>query len=243
MDLTHIKAIVFDLEGTLLDRVKSREKFIEEQYERFRDYFIHVQLADYKNKFIELDDDEDNDKPDLYKQIIEQFHIDRLTWKDLFNDFEMHFYRYVFPYYDTLYTLEKLSSHHYLIGVIANGKSKIKQFRLHSLGIMHFINYLTTSETVGYRKPHPQIFEDMIEQLGVEPSEVMYVGDDALNDVAPARAMGMVSVWYKQDDAELEPLENEVDYIISTIEELLKILPEKFETEGEEERNGYGFNY
>ena len=55
--------------------------------------------------------------------------------------------------------------------------------------------------------------------------------------------MGMVSVWYKQDDAELEPLENEVDYTISTIEELLKILPEKFETEGEEERNGYGFNY
>lgn len=160
MNLNCIKAIVFDLEGTLLDRVKSREKFIEEQYERFHDYFIHVQLADYKNKFIELDDDEDNDKPDLYKEIIKQFHIDRLKWKDLFNDFEMHFYRYVFPYYDTLYTLEKLSKHHYMIGVIANGKSKIKQFRLHSLGIMHVINYLTTSETVGYRKPHPKIFED-----------------------------------------------------------------------------------
>ena len=53
MNLNCIKAIVFDLEGTLLDRVKSREKFIEEQYERFHDYFIHVQLADYKNKFIE----------------------------------------------------------------------------------------------------------------------------------------------------------------------------------------------
>lgn len=52
----------------------------------------------------------------------------------------------------------------------------------------------------------------------------MYVGDDALNDVAPARAMGMVSVWYKQENAELEPLEEEVDYIITTIEELLTIL-------------------
>ncbi|MBD4343799.1 HAD family hydrolase, partial [Xanthomonas citri pv. citri] len=28
MDLNQIKAVVFDLEGTLLDRVKSREKFI-----------------------------------------------------------------------------------------------------------------------------------------------------------------------------------------------------------------------
>lgn len=38
------------------------------------------------------------------------------------------------------------------------------------------------------------------------------------------RAMGMVSVWYKQENAELEPLEEEVDYIITTIEELLTIL-------------------
>ncbi|MCD0801757.1 HAD family hydrolase, partial [Staphylococcus aureus] len=106
-------------------------------------------------------------------------------------------YRYVFPYYDTLYTLEKLSQKGFQIGVIANGKSKIKQFRLHSLGLMHVINYLSTSETVGFRKPHPKIFEDMIDQLGVLPEQIMYVGDDALNDVAPARAMGMVSVWYK----------------------------------------------
>ena len=90
------------------------------------------------------------------------------------------------------YTLEQLTERNYLTGVIANGKSKIKQFRLHSLGIEHVINYLSTSEMVGYRKPHPKIFEDMIAQLGVTPNEMMYVGDDALNDVAPARAMGMV---------------------------------------------------
>ena len=233
MDLSGIKAVVFDLEGTLLDRKKSRDKFIEEQYERFHDYFVHVQLADFKKTFIELDDDEDNDKPNLYKEIIKQFHIDRLTWKDLFRDFEMHFYRYVFPYYDTLYTLEQLTERNYLTGVIANGKSKIKQFRLHSLGIEHVINYLSTSEMVGYRKPHPKIFEDMIAQLGVTPNEMMYVDDDALNDVAPARAMGMVSVWFKQEDAEIEPLAEEVDYTITTIEEILDILPQQSAGKGE----------
>lgn len=233
MDLSGIKAVVFDLEGTLLDRKKSRDKFIEEQYERFHEYFVHVQLADFKKTFIELDDDEDNDKPNLYKEIIKQFHIDRLTWKDLFRDFEMHFYRYVFPYYDTLYTLEQLTERNYLTGVIANGKSKIKQFRLHSLGIEHVINYLSTSEMVGYRKPHPKIFEDMIAQLGVTPNEMMYVGDDALNDVAPARAMGMVSVWFKQEDAEIEPLAEEVDYTITTIEEILDILPQQSAGKGE----------
>ena len=66
----------------------------------------------------------------------------------------------------------------------------------------------------------------MIDQLGVLPDQIMYVGDDALNDVAPARAMGMV-VWYKQEDAEIEPLEEEVDFTITTVEELLTILPIK----------------
>lgn len=67
----------------------------------------------------------------------------------------------------------------------------------------------------------------MIDRLGVLPEQIMYVGDDALNDVAPARAMGMVSVWYKQEDAEIEPLEEEVDFTITTVEELLTILPIK----------------
>ncbi|QDX01384.1 HAD family hydrolase [Staphylococcus chromogenes] len=226
MDLDPIKAIIFDLEGTLLDRKKSRDKFIEEQYERFHDYLVRVQASDYRKKFIELDDDEDHDKPDLYKEIIKQFNIDRLSWKDLFHDFEMHFYRYVFPFYDTHYTLQKLTEAGYKIGVIANGKSTIKHYRIYALGIEDYVNHLSTSETVGFRKPHPRIYEDILEKLNVAPSEVIYVGDDALNDVAPARAMGMVSIWYrhKEGDVELEPLASEMDFEISTLEELLEIL-------------------
>ncbi|PTG56777.1 HAD family hydrolase [Staphylococcus chromogenes] len=226
MDLNPIKAIIFDLEGTLLDRKKSRDKFIEEQYERFHDYLVRVQASDYRKKFIELDDDEDHDKPDLYKEIIKQFNIDRLSWKDLFHDFEMHFYRYVFPFYDTHYTLQKLTEAGYKIAVIANGKSNIKHYRIYALGIEDYVNHLSTSETVGFRKPHPRIYEDILEKLNVAPSEVIYVGDDALNDVAPARAMGMVSIWYrhKEGDVELEPLASEMDFEISTLEELLEIL-------------------
>src|SRR5699024_10972519 len=96
---------------------------------------------------------------------------------------------------------------------------------LHALGIEDNVNYLSTSETVGYRKPHPKIFEDMLTQLGTKPEETMYVGDDPLNDVAPARAMGMISVWLNEDNEnDLTPLTEEVDFTIKTTEELLSIL-------------------
>ena len=63
----------------------------------------------------------------------------------------------------------------------------------------------------------------MIDQLGVLPEEIMYVGDDALNDVV-LHVLWEWKLLYKQENAELEPLEEEVDYIITTIEELLTIL-------------------
>lgn len=94
---------------------------------------------------------------------------------------------------------------------------------------------------VGYRKPHPKIFEDIMEQLGVEPEEVLYVGDDALNDVAPARAMGMVSVWFnhEDDEVELEPEPEEMDFEIATLEELLEILPQEApDSKESEQANG-----
>ena len=56
----------------------------------------------------------------------------------------------------------------------------------------------------------------MIDQLGVLPEQIMYVGDDALNDVAPARAMGMVSVYgINKKMLKVEPLEEEVELTIT----------------------------
>ncbi len=55
----------------------------------------------------------------------------------------------------------------------------------------------------------------------------MYVGDDALNHVAPARAMGMVSVWYNKKMLKLNHLKKKLILQLTTVEELLTILPIK----------------
>lgn len=50
-----IKAVLFDLDGTLLDRDASVKWFIEEQYERLDKQLGHVLKEKYISRFIELD--------------------------------------------------------------------------------------------------------------------------------------------------------------------------------------------
>ncbi len=51
------------------------------------------------------------------------------------------------------------------------------------------------SEEVGIRKPRPEIFQAVARGLGLEPEEVLHVGDDLRADVQGAAACGMKTVW------------------------------------------------
>ncbi len=61
------------------------------------------------------------------------------------------------------------------------------------------------STVVGVAKPNPRIFDPALAALGVEPSEVLYVGDTVHADVAGARAAGMQVV-------QLDPFDDHTDF-------------------------------
>jgi putative hydrolase of the HAD superfamily len=44
------------------------------------------------------------------------------------------------------------------------------------------------------RKPRPEIFQQTLEKLGVQPSEALHVGDTLASDVAGALGVGMRAV-------------------------------------------------
>jgi FMN phosphatase YigB (HAD superfamily) len=66
---------------------------------------------------------------------------------------------------------------------------------------------VVVSEELGIRKPRPEIFEAVAEGLGLEPREILHVGDSLSADVAGASAVGMRTVWLtrriREPEAEL----------------------------------------
>jgi putative hydrolase of the HAD superfamily len=61
--------------------------------------------------------------------------------------------------------------------------------------------HVLVSSEVGYRKPHLGFFEAVVATLGVATHEVLYIGDDPLNDLVGAAAAGLRTFFVRRDAA------------------------------------------
>jgi putative hydrolase of the HAD superfamily len=56
-----------------------------------------------------------------------------------------------------------------------------------------------TARAAGCAKPDPRIFAHLADMAGVEPRQVLHIGDDPLADVVGATRAGMQAVWINRD--------------------------------------------
>ena len=99
-------------------------------------------------------------------------------------------------YPDTVPVLRSLSSK-YRLGVIANQTDGLRD-RLKSFGILEYFPFIVSSWDHQMMKPNPELFKIAIQQSGYQASETVMVGDRLDNDVFPAKAVGMKTIWIKQ---------------------------------------------
>lgn len=68
---------------------------------------------------------------------------------------------------------------------------------LADFGLRHLFKAVIESAVVGVRKPDPQIFRLGVEALGMEPTQVLVVGDSMKKDILPAESIGCRVAWIK----------------------------------------------
>lgn len=89
-------------------------------------------------------------------------------------------------------------------------------------GVADCIDAIVTSIDVGWRKPHPAMFESALARLGVEAEAAVMVGNSRLADIAPAKRLGMRAVAVRSRDRSLA--EEEPDAVIDEMTELRGVL-------------------
>jgi len=192
-----IKAVLFDLDGTLLDRDASVKSFINSQYERLNESVGQVLKVQYVSRFIELDCRGYVWKDKVYQQMVAEFNITGLTWEQLLRDYMNHFKEHCVPFPNLHKMLTTLANQSIILGIISNGKEHFQMDNIIALGIKDYFDTILISEKVGVKKPDPRIFKNALEQLNVSANESLFVGDHPVTDVKASQGLGMLAAWKK----------------------------------------------
>jgi putative hydrolase of the HAD superfamily len=216
-----MRAVIFDLDGTLLDRESSIEQFISMQYDRFDRHLRHISKIDYANRFIEVDCLGHVWKDKVYQTLVAEFNLDRIGWQELLADYESQFQFHCVPFPFLVEMLDALKQQGYLLGIITNGRGEFQKKAISGLGIQDYFDVILISEIEGMRKPQPEIFQEAMNQLGVAPENSFFVGDNPEADIEGAKNAKMRTIW-KRNSHWFAP--KDADATIDELSEILAIV-------------------
>lgn len=228
-----IKAIIFDLDNTLVNRKRAFKKYTEE----FIDEFVIITESTNRDEIIEYiriaDRDGYRKKHELYEDLMKNLKMKNdVTIEGLLGYWFSEFHKSTELMDGAIDILEELKNKQIKLGLITNGSTKSQNLKIDQVRIRGYFDNIIVSDEVQIKKPDKRIFELATEKLGVEPGCCLYVGDHPVNDVKGAIDAGLRAVWFKgfmDWDETIEKPKN----IIKELRELMDI----FEGESKLPRN------
>ena len=201
-----IKWIFFDVGSTLVDETNAYDH-------RVRDMIAGTGIAfeEFDNMRIVLA----RQGFDGNSAAIEYFGLKKTPWH---SEDEL-------PFSDTRSTLETLCRKGYKLGIIANQNPGLEK-RLENWELCQYFEVIVASAEIGYAKPDREIFARALKLAGCTARQSVMVGDRLDNDIIPAKAVGMKTVWVKNGPAKYQNADlgkGVADHQISSLSELLLI--------------------
>ena len=89
-------------------------------------------------------------------------------------------------------------------------------------GLLDLLDARVYTSDLEHVKPHPEAFRALLERVGVDATDAVFVGDRLHDDVGGAAALGMRTVWLRNDavpGADVEP-----DAVVDELTELVALI-------------------
>jgi 2-haloalkanoic acid dehalogenase type II len=86
------------------------------------------------------------------------------------------------------------------------------------------VEFVLGSEDIGVYKPDPRVFQMAVERFGLQPGEVLHVGDSEIDDVVGAKAAGLRAAWLNRAGRQPRPEGPAADFEISDLTQLALLL-------------------
>lgn len=191
-----IKAVIFDIDGVLLDSFEANLKFFQDLMERFG------HRAPTREEFPEIFHLTLWDTIKFVTKLVSKEEIRKIWEAGRSREVAYHIELLVMP--EAAESVITILSKNYRLGIVT---SRVSEAIYEAPQLARLKKYF--SATVSYQdtvnhKPHPEPLLLAAQKLGVKPEESVYIGD-VRNDITAAKAAGMKVIIYSKnqfDDAD-----------------------------------------
>jgi putative hydrolase of the HAD superfamily len=220
-----IKAVVFDLDNTLVDFMLMKRNAITAGVRAMIDAGLHFTVEEinnsidliYKEKGIE------------YQRVFDNM-LSRLTGKVDQKILAAGIIAYrrareatLVPYPHVQMTLFTLARMGLKLGVLSDAPQLEAWLRLCYLNFHHIFDVVVTFEDTGERKPSPVPFQRVLSLLAIEPECTIMVGDWEERDILGAANVGMITAFAQYGDT-FGTLNTKAQYVLQDISDLIQII-------------------
>ncbi len=222
-----IKAVIFDLDNTLLDFKKMKEHGVRAAISAM----IEAGL--------------DCNEGDAYKIIFDIYHQKGWEYQLIFDDFlklktgkisnkflaaAIVAYRRakestLLVYPNVRRTLIHLIKHGIKIAVVSDAPSREAWMRIYYLNLHHVFDVVLTFNDTKVHKPSPVPFKMALKQLNIKPDEALMIGDWPERDVVGASQVGIKTIFARYGDT-ADIVNSGADWEVDDIYEVVHIVDE-----------------
>lgn len=209
-------AVLFDLDGTLLDHDAAAAEAIQSSVAN-QIHNLPFSLSEVASLWSDLQEESMNlylqGELTFLQQRRRRVHalFAKLGWGTI-SDFEAsHWFRQYLPRYEAAWRafpdvqpmLSELGAlaPNLQLGVVTNGSVDQQRLKLRVLGLSEVLPHVTASSEVGVAKPDMAIFAVACSALNLEANQVVYVGDRADIDAQAAINAGLHGIWLNRKGA------------------------------------------
>ena len=222
-----IKAIIFDLDNTLLDFVKMKQ--------------FAVKAAITAMIEAGLDVDEEKAYKDIFDLYVEKGWENQQVFDDYLNQtvgivsnkilaagivsYRRAREATLLVYPNVNKTLIELIKMGIRLSVVSDAPSREAWMRLYYLNLHHVFDPVLTFDDTGVRKPSPKPFEMALDIIQAKPDEVLMIGDWPERDVVGAKQIGMKTIFARYGDT-FGTVDSGADWDVNDIYDLVDIVKE-----------------
>lgn len=220
-----IKAIVFDLDNTLMDFMLMKNGAVRAAIIAMQDAGLNLSFEEAKARIDAIYKDQGIEFQTVFDQMLTDL-LGKIDYKILSAGIvayriEREANLKTYPgVYSTLIELIKMGIK---LAIVSDAPSKEAWLRLSYLNLHHIFDVIITYDEARERKPSPVPFNLALKELNLKANECLMIGDWAERDMVGAKVVGMKTVFARYGDT-FNTGNPDSDYDINDIRELIKIV-------------------